>query len=80
MNVKRRPKFMPKLPGYDGKYQYDCTVRGANKKTNGERVPVKITVFCDDKEDARRAACAHAEAYGYEQCTTDRIVQRGAHQ
>ena len=58
-----------------GKYQYDTKV--SCNAPNGERVAKNITVYADDKEEARVESAKVAESYGYTNCRTDKIVCRG---
>jgi hypothetical protein len=58
-----------------GRFQFDTLVRCDSPK--GSRTEHKITVFCDDKEEARAAARVVAEQCGYSNCSVDKIVQRG---
>lgn len=57
-----------------GKYRFDTLVRCTGPKGPTEH---KVTVFCDDKEEARQESCKIVETYGYSNCRVDKIVFRG---
>jgi hypothetical protein len=62
------------LNSQQGKYQFDTIVGCRNPKT-GDKTKQHVTVFADEREDAVRAACNVAAAYGYKNCTINHITQ-----
>ncbi len=59
-----------------GRYQWDVLVRSQHPD-DGNRSEHNITVFCDDRDDARLVAVTEVGKYGYFNCTADKIVKRG---
>ena len=65
------------LVSHAGRYQWDARVRG-RRPGGGDNVGfdvLRVTVFCDDRDDAVREACAEAVECGWTECTLNHITK-----
>ena len=59
----------------NGKFQFDTLVRCTSPK--GGKTEQNVTVFADNRDEARAAALLVTESFGYKECRVDKIVPRG---